>query len=390
MVSVLKNLTWRGAQPTLSALVKTLGDPKFCVGAQVVHTTFQPPIKGWQTSAEAEQLGQFLTTHRNWRERINAELYSEGNARPVVWLYPAAGYDLGTMVFMNRPEDLAVRSRTFIMVSSNAPFVTLDDGGSLPSDIEYTAENIMRLPDFDWSRSVLKTASVSYFSDIVGGILPLMLGRMQGYFGDAFEVHQAVAFQDASYIPKYMQSATWNNPVPHQQIHGVVSFSLGAATPVHHAIYLHGTLRNNGCSIDQMLRFGELEGRNIPLTSGVLASVDALMVRGSQGLLSPKGTAVYQSTENHLRNHLLGALAARGGLLLEGVHKDPHVKSLGYDPEMEVTLEGGFVRSNTTLRNSTVKIDDGTKLQMQFIDAAFKWSYYPGARASRWSLPNSD
>lgn len=367
-------------------LAAVLQQPEFCEQSQEIKARHVKTNLADYSANQRSKFDDFLAKNRQWRDRIYKTLYAKREIWAHRWLYPAAGYDLATLLLMQDLDALKQRSHCFVMIQNSTPFVEIVND-KIPDVCLFKTENIYDNSNPDWADSVVHMGLVESTSQQNKGILGPLLGRLKAYFSDSINIRQVVCFADKKFVPKWKKRIS-DKPEPEQKVHGLIVFQIKNGGPLHYCFYINGTLKKSpgiinskGSLSEHMLSLGEL--RYLSMTLGVLKNTNGLFVRGSQGCLSPRKL----NSQGLSRNHLLNLLAINKGLLLEGMHQNPDFKYREPDPEPEVTPElkhgdfRGDKRVAYQVNDKTLYI---TPLDISEYDRlGFKWSYYKGARASR-------
>lgn len=337
------------------------------------------------SSTDSDRLAAYLESMARWRARAEDTLFgSEIDTRPPVWVYPASGYDLASAVWMTNPQSLQTKTAVFLLVDHQIPFLAATEFGRLPESVEYSAENLSDNADASWAYSIAHKGLLRTRAQNLGGLLPASLSRMRAYFGDAFAVEKIYAIREKAFLVGdrvYPTSSTLSSMsrVGHPT-HGVLTFRIGQS-PTHYAVFLHASVATGAAK----LTVGEWGARSIPLSLKIFGKVNGVLVKGSQGVLAPS------PQQNHSRDQLLSILASNEGLLYEGNHQNPKPLYYEPDPDPEVTTEFGFIRGTHGVgtTDEILSLPLGSVSTSRVEDARYKWSYYEGARATRFrrSLP---
>lgn len=330
------------------------------------------------STEQSHKLNSYLASMEHWRERVEGALYSDGEPRPHIWFYPASGYDLATAVWMTNPKTLQANTSVFVLVDQQVPFLTVEKPGPLPSAIEFSAENLSVNADSSWAYSVAHHAKLRTRAQSLGGLLPATLSRMRAYYGTTFHIEKIFAIRDKAFLPPEQIYPVGNALSSLSQVshptHGVIAFRIGNS-PIHYAIFVHGSVSSHSGK----LVIGPWGAREIPLSLKIFGMLDGIVVKGSQGVLAP-------APQNPSRDLLLSQLAKNRGIVYEGNHQNPMPKYRSYepDPEPEVTTEFGFIRGFAQPAIESLTTSLGTYSTSRLEDWQYKWSYYEGARATRF------
>jgi hypothetical protein len=342
-----------------------------------VHEITAQAVDARSASAAPADLATYLESMQQWRTRVEGALYTEKEARPHIWFYPASGYDLATAVWMTDRESLRTRTSVFILVDQQLPFIAANEFGALPSAVEYSAEDLSENTDAYWAYSVTNAGLARTRSLKLGGLLPSTLSRMRAYYGDDFKVEKVFAIRDKAFLPPDRIYPTGSNlsflSNSEHPTHGVVAFRIGNS-PIHYAVFIHGRVSNNSPE----LVIGSWAPSSIPLSLKLFGMLDGVVVKGSQGVLSPA------RQKSPARDVLISALAGNGGILYEGNHQNPLSKYHEPSHDPEVTIEFGFIRGSSQPVDETFSTSLGTYSTARVEDWKYKWSYYDGARATRF------
>lgn len=371
-------------------LVTELQNPRFSETTREIDVRHVKTKRDVYTVDESRRLNKFLKELSLWRDRIHETLYAKNEPLPDKWIYPAAGYDLATMLWMQDPEALRQRSHVFVMVQDASPSTHFLDSQMIESShpVEYHTENIYDNMKPNWGAdAVINKDDVVNLNRQNKGMLVMLLGRLKAYFGDEVNIRQVVAFRDKSWVPAWAQRVQMKHE-PEYKAHGLIVFDFGDGTPCHYCFYINGRLRDHHGRIpdgdtlaDHMLSLGEM--RDLSLSLQVFSKINGIFVRGSMGCLSPRARLY---TSGFSRDYLLSVLAHHQGLVLEGMFQDPQAQYRDLEPVLEVTSEiphGRYKGTERVIYNAGGKDCFVVPLDVSET-SGFNWSYFPGARASRF------
>lgn len=208
-----------------------------------------------------------------WRDTLEEDVEAtlEGRASPRYAIYPFSGYDLASVVAAFRGADL------YLLIDDHS-FFDIKPDTLLPNTTGfalYTPSKIDR---------VVNAGVVNAQHEMEGGMLPLIIGRMLGYF-PSFRVRT---------IQYFLQEARPDGKIP---CHGIITFDLGRGTPVKTAVFLDHHLSRN----KPLIKIGEM--------AIDLGFLDGLLI---------KGTMSYLAGFPRLAKYLVGIVHQNGGVVVEG------------------------------------------------------------------------
>lgn len=287
------------------------------------------------------------------RERVARAMksFSGKTETPEIWAYPAAGYDLASL--LASLPDAKRNSKVIYMMDTNLPFIHSDEMPFLFTGIPYLREDIESTSDYQWGTGVTHTGIVNDVASSIEqkrGAFGKILGRMDTYFGsNGYELLSAEYFKEASGVDGIRSS------------HGIFQIRLGDA--IHTVIYINGGISRWNSNIHLHC------DRKIQLNQ--LGALGGIFVRGSQGVMQ----SYENGGENQGRDALLDILAANKGITIEGQHQG---YTIFHEPNPEWEISSQIDPNHRTMT-------DGNRRALKLAeDMDIQHSYYAGIRIIQW------